>query len=135
TRPSASADDVAKELLADPPDRPVIPLAPPPARGGGEPSVPPTAEPIQAGPAGMVVHRLTRMVRTLEQAWPKVTYVADNTLREPPMRALPNFNRQKMEDLSGTGRLFHVSGEVHHYKGADYILLRHVMLKRDMGQF
>ena len=86
----------------------------------------------------MVVNRLARL-RPAEAAFPLVTFEADNTLREPPLPVLPNEHLQRMETLSdggaAAGVIFHVTGEIHQYRGRQYLLLRNVLRKRNLDQF
>jgi len=86
----------------------------------------------------MVVNRLGRLLPG-KGRWPLLAFRADNTLREPPMRVLPNGNLQRLESMSesgsAAGAVFHVSGEVHQYRGAQYLLIRNVIRKRSMDEF
>ncbi|MDY7010481.1 MAG: hypothetical protein SVV80_06970 [Planctomycetota bacterium] len=137
----ASAEDVAAELLGETPARPIVPVVKPKLpEAVPAPSGAPSGQPLHAGPGKNAVHRLVRLMPKEEgRKWARIAFEADNTLREPPMRALPNLYLEKMEALSneGTafGAVFHISGEVHRYKGKDYILLRAVIKKRNLGQF
>ena len=136
---SAAPEDIARELLKDVPRRPVLPVAESPGRAEPVKPVAPTRRPIPAGPGGMVANRLARLVYDKGSGWFLVTFISDNTLREPPMRVLPNLMRQRMEDRSAGGNapgaVFYVSGEVHRYRHVDYLLLRNVLLKRDLDLF
>jgi hypothetical protein len=141
SRPAeASADDVAAELLGKTPSRPIVPVVKPKL-----PKIEPSASgatsgrPLQAGPGKNAVHRLARLLYREEgQKWSRVAFEADNTLREPPMRVLPNIYLERMETLSNNGKafgaVFHISGEVYRYKGMDYLLLRAVIKKHHLGQ-
>jgi len=135
---SPSAHDVAQELLGQPRAKPVVPtITTAPARP--TPSVAPASVALKPGPGRMILNRLTRLRSPANQRWRLLVFESDNTLREPPLRILPNEHLKAMEALSrggaAAGALFHVSGEVHRYKGHDYVLLRGVNLKRDMDQF
>jgi hypothetical protein len=138
TDEGASPEDVARRLLEGEPGTPVVPVARPEGRGDVGTPVAPPGEPIQAGPGDMVINRLTRLVPETAD-WFLIVFESDNTLREPPMRVLPSRHLEKIESWSGKGSaygaVFHVSGEVHRYKGVDYLLLRNVLRKREMGQF
>ena len=141
SRPSgASADDVADELLGKTPSRPIVPDIKPklpkvePSTSGA-----PSGKTLRPGPGKNAVHRLARLLyREKGQKWSRVAFEADNTLREPPMRVLPNIYLEQIEILSrnGTafGAVFHISGEVYRYRGKDYLLLRAVIRKRNLGQ-
>jgi hypothetical protein len=87
----------------------------------------------------MVVNRLTRLSPLDQSSWFTMTFESDNTLREPPMRVLPGRCLQDLESRSkeGTadGAIYHVSGEIHHYRGEEYLLVRSAIPKRNMGQF
>jgi hypothetical protein len=57
---------------------------------------------------------------------------------EKPVRLLPNRLLENALGVSGTGaktRVIRVSGEVTEYRGANYLLLRKVLARRDMGNF
>ncbi len=141
TRPAeASADDVATELLRKTPSRPIVPTIKP-KLPETEPSTSgvPLGKPLRSGTGKNAVHRLVRLLqREKEQKWSRVAFEADNTLREPPMRILPNRQLEKMEILSNNGKafgaVFHISGEVYRYKGKDYLLMRTVIKKCKLGQ-
>lgn len=133
-----SAEDVAATLLKEVGGRPVLAPKRPLGRAEVVASVAPPANPLPPGPGRMVVNRLARL-RPSNQTWPLVVFEADNTLREPPLPVLPNEHLAKMERLSdggaAAGAIFHVSGEIHQYRGRQYLLLRNVLLKRDLDQF
>ncbi len=142
TRPAdtpATADDVARELMRERPSKPIVPAGGSGTGAVAAASLPPAGESIRPGPGRMVVSRLVRLVRPDRSHWFKLAFEADNTLREPPLRALPNQQLEKFENLSGgatvPGLRCYVSGEVHSYRGRNYILLRTVRRKREMGQF
>lgn len=135
----ASAEDVARELMREKLDTPILPLAPPTAAEIAAPSVPTPGRALRPGPGRMLVNRLTRLVRAGQDGWSVLAFEADNTLREPPMRILPSRQLEKMEKLSRggarPGARFGVSAEVHNYRGKNYVLLWRVFRKREMGQF
>lgn len=135
----ASAEDVARELMREKLDTPILPLAPPTAAEIAAPSVPPPGRALRPGPGRMLVNRLARLVRPGQDGWSVLAFEADNTLREPPMRILPSRQLEKMEKLSRggarPGARFGVSAEVHNYRGRNYVLLWPVFRKREMGQF
>ncbi len=142
SRPAkASADDIADELLRETPARPVVPIVKPePPETVPSPSGAPAGRPLRAGPGKTASHRLARLLpKEKDQQWASIAFKADNTLREPPMRILPNVYLERMETLSNNGTafgaVFGISGEVHRYRGKDYLLLRAVIKKRNMDQF
>jgi hypothetical protein len=69
----------------------------------------------------------------------ELQFVGDNTLREPPMRILPNSKlAEALKLTSGLGRTrwkLHVSGEITSYQSKRFVLLRKVTPYRDMNQF
>ncbi len=99
----------------------------------------------------MLVNRLVRVVRVRRTLAERKTgaakqpfdyelqFIGDNTLREPPMRILPNSKLAEAIKLtSSLGRTrwkLHISGEVTSYQSKRYVLLRKVTPYRDMSQF
>ena len=133
TTPGASAADVAR-LLARPPSKPIVPVAAPIVPWAEGPSVPPAAEPVKPGPGRIIIHRLTRLrPPDSKGGWFKLAFESDNTLREPPMRVLPNLQLERLEPA--TGVLFYVSGEIYAYQGTNYVLLRAISRRRPMDRF
>ena len=134
----ATSDDVARQLLGEVLGRPVVAPSAPLGRVAVTPSVAPTAQPLPPGPGRMVVNRLGRLLPK-NGPWRLLAFEADNTLREPPMQLLPNQHLRRMETLSGNGTargvVFHVSGEIHQYRGSQYLLVRSVIVRRDLNQF
>ncbi|MFW5817689.1 MAG: hypothetical protein ACOCWV_04025 [Planctomycetota bacterium] len=138
TTQPASPEDIMAELLKHKPDRPVrLPnvdsnalkddsVAPRPIKGSGRPKT-------------IVQNRVVYFVPEKDSDWWEARFVSDNTLTDRPARLLPNRLRERAEDLAKTtadrGRLFTVSGEITHYKGRRYLLIRKLFVKRDMGQF
>ena len=58
--------------------------------------------------------------------------------RYGPIRLLPNRLLETALAISGAGTrsvVFIVSGEVMEYKGMNYLLLRKVLVRRDLGNF
>ena len=140
-RKKASADDVANELLSETPVKPIVPVIQPKQPDAvPAPSGAPLGKPLEEGAGKNAIHRLARLLpATEERKWSRLAFETDNTLQEPPVRALPSPGLERMEILSNNGTafgaVFHISGEIHRYRGKDYILLREVIKKRDMGQF
>ena len=132
-----SAEDVATALLDPVGGRPVVAPTQPLGRAQVVSSVAPPGVPLPTGPGRMVVNRLARL-RTKAGGWALLAFESDNTLREPPLPVLPNEHLQKMEQLSAAaavGAIFHVSGEIHQYRGRQFLLLRNVIRKRNLDQF
>lgn len=96
-------------------------------------------EPLNPGRKSMVVDRLVRLVQSSSGHWWEVHFESDNTLREPPMRILPNSLLSRAVQLNnqlGQGALkLRVSGEITFYKDQRYLLLRKILRQRDMDQF
>jgi len=80
----------------------------------------------------MIVDRLVRVLPDSTGAWWEVRFEADNSLGEPPLRVLPGRFLQVAQKLGGKLR---ITGEMTHYKGQSYILLRKVLRERQLGQF
>ncbi len=91
-----------------------------------------------ASPVGtMVVDRVVRIYPEEKSSWWAARFLGDNTLREPPLRLLPCPQLEEAEDLvRATARhlQFRISGEMTQYKGRQYLLLRKLMVERDLGQ-
>ena len=85
----------------------------------------------------ILADRAGRLVR--EGEWWVITFVSDNhpnSRPEPPMKILPNRMLERMvrESEAATRSVeFIVSGEVTDFLGENYLLLRKLMRKRDMG--
>ena len=80
----------------------------------------------------MIVDRLVRVLPDPASPWWNVRFEADNALGEPPLRVLPSRFLRTAQRLGGKLR---VTGEMTHYKGQSYILLRKVLPERPLGQF
>ena len=87
----------------------------------------------------LVVDRVVRLIKDPSSQWWTVRFQADNTLREPPMRVLPNSILARALRLNlqmgHSGMKLRVSGDVVRYKGRRYLLLRKMFPQRDMEQF
>ncbi|MBS3821140.1 MAG: hypothetical protein GVY16_08090 [Planctomycetes bacterium] len=137
-----STDDLMDELFRDRPGRalPAPRRQPEDAASEAAESVSPAEpEPLPAGERDLVADRTVRIVRSEDGRWYEVRFVGDNTLREPPMRVLPNKLLSRaiglMQAPGAAARKFRVTGEVFRYKGRRYVLLRRLLVERDMGQF
>ncbi|MDY6914050.1 MAG: hypothetical protein SVT52_06305 [Planctomycetota bacterium] len=141
---TASPEDIMQQLLADRPGQPVaVPATPSQSGVLPVPSVAPksSAADLPPGRGTLVVDRLVRVVPTGVGRWLQVRFESDNTLREPPLRILPNGMLTEAREIVAeavedrvTVRL-RVSGEVALYKGRRYVLLRKIFRERDLGQF
>jgi hypothetical protein len=134
---------VAEPLLPkpQPSDTPKLPTQP--GRSPGATSITDSGYDPSDGPRArlpdgfILVDRAGRLVR--EGEWWVVTFVSDNhpqTLGEPPMKLLPNRMLERMVRESQSSRRtveFIVTGEVTDFMGENYLLLRKLMRKRDMG--
>ena len=122
-------------------------------RPKAEPLMPREADDEAAAPAGasgtgdgtrlrlpdgyFLVDRTGRLVR--DGDWWVISFVSDNhpdKAPDPPMKLLPNQMLERMvrESQDGTQTVnFIVSGEVTDFMGENYLLLRKLMRRRDMG--
>ena len=135
-----SQEDVLQQLLKDPAPRPVTQ----PAQGSDAVTIPsvqpvdPKAKtPLIVREGDVVINRLGRF-HLAAKASPLFVYEADAAaLSEPPLILLPCRKLELMEQLAKQrpDARFLVSGEITVYHGQGYLLLRKVMLHRDMGQF
>ncbi len=96
-------------------------------------------KPFESGKKTLVVDRIVRIMKKDKLGWWEVRFKSDNTLREPPMRILPNKIFQEARTMTrtlGTRDLeLRISGMVTHYKGRRYLIIRKVLPERDMNQF
>ena len=88
---------------------------------------------IEPATARLVVDRLITVQQTGQANWRQATFEADNTLREPPVLLLPCRLLAFAEAQSPSTRL-RVTGEITKYKGKRYILLRKVIVEREMNR-
>ena len=139
---SPSSEDILNQLLKDKPGKPIIPeiesVQDVPVKA---PSVAPAPKEktLPVGRGNMVVDRIVTLLPAGVGKWMQVSFVSDNTLREPPMRLLPCVKLTQAEALavSGAGKSvrLRVTGEITVYKGRRYLLLRKLLVERQMGQF
>jgi len=138
-RKPASARDVLKSLLADRPGTPVIaPVVQPDQKLKAAPSVAPVgnAEVLFTAYGKMVANRTVRLLLAGVGVWKEARFEADNTLREPPIRLLPCRMLERAERFGSAGTVkLRITGEITHYRGRRYLLLRKHFRVRDMGQF
>ncbi|MFP4052840.1 MAG: hypothetical protein ACLFV7_03150 [Phycisphaerae bacterium] len=140
TTQPASPEDIMDVLLKDKPARPVrLPDVEKPRNDETESVAPVIKREDLTAEQGFVVNRRVFISPEEGTGWWAARFIADNTLQERPVRLLPNRLLERAEDLARSGRdrgvEFIVSGEVTHYKGKRYLLLRKLLVRRDMGQF
>ena len=102
-----------------------------------EPVDPKAKLPLTVQEGDRVTHRMGRLGKDAKGTLLFV-YEADATdLSEPPLILLPCLKLEQMELLVSKkpNVKFMVTGEVTVYRGKGYLLLRKVMLHRDLGQF
>lgn len=110
---------------------------------GGKSPVPSAAPALEAevapGRSTLVVDRLVVVTHESTSKWWVVRFEADNTLIEGPIRILPCKLLEKVESIVGSNPKnylrFRVSGDVYSYKGKYYLMLRKLLVEREMGQF
>ncbi len=136
-----SASDVLAQMLAQEITSAVISVETPMAEPVQAESVGPVLDDKTVAPIsyGMVVWRLVRVIPANDGQWTEVRFEADNTLQEPPIRILPSkllARAQKWTNAAkGQTVKLRVTGQITQYKGRAYLMLRNVILERDMGQF
>lgn len=142
TSPAGSIDNtdaLREQLLSSSPGKALAVSTAPEARVEQQQSVAPIAGAAEPTRRSAVVDRTVHIVDDPKRRWAEARFVGDNTLREPPMRLLPcillDRARQLQSKMGQRDRKFRISGEVTHYRGRRYLLLRKVLLERDMGQF
>ena len=138
TRSDPSA--IADRLLSMKPSKPVLRKPNALRRLDTAPSVAPLrAKPLPPSRPSMVVDRLAHILAVPADKWWEARFLSDNTLREEPLRLLPNKMLERAIRLAGRNsdnpRTLRISGLITLYKGRRYLLLRKVLRKRDMGQF
>ncbi len=141
--PQPSAVEILRELMKKKGARPVImPVKPgtDPNQRLRRPASRPTVgmkredRPLRTD-GEMITDRVGRLVRR-PNGWAFVFESEGEVLREPPMQLLPNRDLETMEIQSANGTRpvkFRVSGEVTEYRGANYLLLRKVLVVHDLG--
>jgi hypothetical protein len=138
TPPQVSVDDVLREFQQDRPRaEPLLPASDldaaydKPGTGERDGSV------LRLPDGYFLVDRTGRLAQ--EGEWWVFKFVSDNnpaSAPNPPMRLLPNQMLERMiRESQGAGRgvEFIISGEVTDFMGENYVLLRKLMRKRDLG--
>lgn len=79
-----------------------------------------------------LIDRTGRLSRSADGQWWEFNFIADGqTLRDPPVRVLPNLKLMSMEDaLTSTNRdlTFRITGILTEYRGRNHILLEKVIV-------
>jgi len=96
-------------------------------------------KPLSAGGRAVVIDRVARLVKDPASQWWTARFQSDNTLREPPIRVLPNsiltkalyLNRQ----MGQSSLKLRISGDITQYKGRRYLLMRKMLAQRNLEQF
>lgn len=147
-----SPQDIIRQLMETKPlravvlpkEEPEVPDFPAPTTQEQSPlrsNVPddPDAAPVHILPEGTImVDQLGRLVPAGEQWWSLAFEDRGRDASRPPIRVLPSRLLETAVTLSsGTaqGGVFMVSGEITTYKGLNYLLLRKVLVRRDLGNF
>jgi len=135
-----SQEDVLKELLKDTMPKPLAS----PEQGSDEAKTPPVKAvdpkakvPFIVREGDVVINRLGRLDKDAKGSALFVYEADSSALTEPPLILLPC---QKLEQMEGWAKQkpdakFVITGEITVYHSQGYLLLRKVMLYRDMGQF
>lgn len=137
--PEASADEVIKQLLMNRSQEPVLPeIATGPATPPDSIAPKSMVKPLPMPPGAMVVNRVGRLIRDDATGWWRLHFESEkDVLYEAPVRVLPNRLLEAMEGImenSGKSRiLFKVTGEVTQYRGNRHLLIRRMLIKREMG--
>ena len=146
TQPGAarepSAEEIIKQLMENKPLRavvlpeqvPAVPTASAPAAGGPLPG--PTGPEVVRWPEEtMLVDRAGRVVPG-ERWWMLAFEDHGKNPSTAPIRLLPNRQLEDAIATSGGGTravVFVVSGEVTEYRGGNHLLLRKVLIRRELG--
>ena len=97
----------------------------------------PAAQDPSGWPEGtFLVDQLGRVVPSSEGWWSLAWEDRGELAGRKPVRMLPNRLLETAIALSGGGThgvVFIVSGEVTEYKGVNYLLVRKVLVRRDLG--
>jgi hypothetical protein len=132
-------EEIMARLLRSKPGKPLlVPVdSPPPA---AVPSASPASRPaLPLGQGNVLSDRVVQVVPEKHDGWLTAVFVGDNTLQEPPMRLLPCRMLERAQKLAATESqrtpVLIVSGEVFPYRGYNYLLLRKVLLQRELRQF
>jgi hypothetical protein len=89
-------------------------------------------------PGAMLVNRLGTLRKDEASSWWMFHFESEKeVLYEPPIRVLPNRWLEAMETVlekaAGRGVKFIISGEVTQYRDRRHVLIRKMIVKRDLG--
>ncbi len=136
SRPLPAASAVLQQLVRE---QVAVPTPLPPADTRGLPTPVSKGNP-RSGSASLpdgtiLIDRVVRLVR--DDDWWILTFESSGD-NPGPMRLLPSRLVETLEAASAGGAdhvTFIISGEVHSYRGARFILLRKVLVRRSLGNF
>ncbi len=156
---TGDADEIAEQLLKTQPAKPIFSPVELPKPAAVASVAPVGGEELSVKAGDMLVDRVVRFEQVPGSRWWVATFESDNTLQEPPMRLLPCKLLEDTEKIlprsddpkkritparpraavipameAKTPR-YRISGEVTQYDGKRFILIRKVVIERDMGQF
>jgi hypothetical protein len=135
-----SPEEIIRQLMKTEPQRALV-LPSRQADKSQAASSPAATESAGLEPTGwpegtFLIDRAGRVVPAGDDWWSLAWEDRGELARQKPIRLLPNRLLESALALSGGGMrgvVFIVSGEVTEYKGANYLLLRKVLLRRDLG--
>ena len=134
--------ELIEGLMKDDPGRAIrTEAAPKRTKASNVESVAPAGYTPEPGREYLVVDRIVRVIlaRQKDDYWYEVRFESDNTLREPPMRVHPCQLLVKAiglgNQLGHSNLKLEISGEITHYRGRRFLLLRKVIAHREMGRF
>lgn len=136
---SPSAESIVADLLRDRPGKPIL-LPTKTEKPIAAPSVAPiTREQLDEDRGGMRIDRAVVIVPDASGQWMEARFGSDNTLQDQPVRLLPCKLLAKAERYNIEGKRkavrFVISGRLTQYKGHRYLLLRKLLLERELGRF
>ena len=134
-----TSTDLLRAMLGEKVGKPIntIPVLPDSHTAKSVAPTSPQTLPVARG--AVLSDRLVRIAPDSDGWW-AASFVADNTLQEPPMRLLPCGMLTKARELAakarpGRTRVLRISGKVTKYEGRRYLLLRKVLVELNLGQF
>ena len=136
---AGSQDRILGNLLRDRPGKPIV-VAAEPGKVQLAGAVAPTGnrEQLSEDRGAMRIDRLVT-INPESGDWRQVRFISDNTLQDQPMYLLPCKLLEEAEDVITAEKRktvqLRITGEMTHYKGRRYLLLRKVLREREMGQF
>ena len=119
----------------------ILPKLPARAREDHKGVVPDLIDAPIENKGSFVVNRVVRIVVDKDERWYLAKFIADNSLREPPMRIHPSalLNRALLFNSqigrSSYTRNFIITGEITSYQGRRYVLIKKLLRQRDLGRF